>query len=239
MEPFTINFPKPLVPVGDMPILEIVFRQLAAAGCKSATLAVGHLAELITAFFGNGEQVGIELEYVREDEPLGTVGPLAMMEALPENFIVMNGDVLTTLDYKRFFDRHVAKGNELTIACHRHTTKIDLGIVEFDERMHVTGYREKPRLHNDVSMGIYAFSRGVLDLIPPGQRLDFPDLILKLIAAGRCPNAHMSDALWLDIGRVEDYQNATSVFLEHQEMFLPTANHSAQSVSAHANGGSS
>ena len=221
LAPYTINFPKPLVPVDDMPILEIVFRQLAAAGCTSATLAVGHLAELIISFFGNGENVGIDLQYAREDTPLGTVGPLALMDDLPESFIVMNGDVLTTLNYRRFFERHVADGSELTVACHRKTTKIDLGVVEFDERFRVTGYREKPTLPYDVSMGVYAFNRSVLDLIPPGQYLDFPNLIHKMIAQGRYPKVHMSDALWLDIGRIEDYASATSVFLEHRDAFLP------------------
>lgn len=221
LAPYTINFPKPLVPVDDMPILEIVFRQLAAAGCTSATLAVGHLAELIISFFGHGENVGIDLQYVREDSPLGTVGPLAQMEDLPESFLVMNGDVLTTLNYREFFDRHVAEGSELTVACHRKTTKIDLGVVEFDGAFRVTGYREKPTLPYDVSMGVYAFNRSVLDLIPAGEYLDFPNLILKMIACGRYPKAHMSDALWLDIGRIEDYASATSVFIEHRELFLP------------------
>jgi NDP-sugar pyrophosphorylase family protein len=230
LAPYTINFPKPLVPVDDMPILEIVFRQLAAAGCTSATLAVGHLAELIISFFGNGENVGIDLQYAREDSPLGTVGPLALMDDLPESFIVMNGDVLTTLNYRQFFERHVEEGSEVTVACHRKTTKIDLGVVEFDERFRVTGYREKPTLPYDVSMGVYAFNRSVLDLIPPGKYLDFPNLILKMIAQGRYPKAYMSDALWLDIGRIEDYASATSVFLEHREAFLPPP---AELASAH------
>jgi NDP-sugar pyrophosphorylase family protein len=221
LTPYTINFPKPLVPVDDMPILEIVLRQLAAAGCKSATLAVGHLAELIISFFGNGENVGIELKYAREDSPLGTVGPLALMDDLPETFLVMNGDVLTTLSYHDFLDRHVSEGNELTIACHRKTTKIDLGVIDFDEKFHVTGYREKPSLPYDVSMGVYAFNRSVLDLIPKGEYLDFPNLIWKMIGARRFPKVYMSDAIWLDIGRIEDYANATAVFLEHREAFLP------------------
>jgi len=221
LAPYTISFPKPLVPVDDMPILEIVFCQLAAAGCTSATLAVGHLAELIISFFGNGEKVGIDLQYVREDKPLGTVGPLAMLENLPESFLVMNGDVLTTLNYRQFFETHVAEGHEVTIACHRKTTRIDLGVVECDESFRVTGYREKPSLPYDVSMGVYAFSRSVLDLIPRGQYLDFPDLILKMISQGRNPKAYLPDAMWLDIGRIEDYANATSVFIEHRDKFLP------------------
>jgi NDP-sugar pyrophosphorylase family protein len=221
LAPYTISFPKPLVPVDDMPILEIVLRQLAAAGCTSATLAVGHLAELIISFFGNGENVGIDLTYIREDKPLGTVGPLALMKDLPESFLVMNGDVLTTLDYRQFFDDHVAEGPEVTIACYRKTTRIDLGVVECDGESRITGYREKPSLPYDVSMGVYAFNRSVLDLIPPGQYFDFPNLILKMIEQGRYPKASMSDVIWLDIGRIEDYASATSVFIEHRDKFLP------------------
>lgn len=221
LAPYTINFPKPLVPVDDMPILEIVFRQLVAAGCKSATLAVGHLAELIISFFGKGENLGIELKYAREDSPLGTVGPLALMDDLPESFLVMNGDVLTTLNYREFFERHVAEGNEVTVACHRKTTKIDLGVIDFDERFYVTGYREKPSLPYDVSMGVYAFNRSVLNLIPRGEYLDFPNLIHKMIAARRLTKVFMSDAIWLDIGRIEDYANATAVFQQHRDVFLP------------------
>lgn len=221
LAPYTINFPKPLVPVGDLPILEIVLRQLRAAGCRQATLAVGHLAELLMAYFGNGESVGIDLTYSREEKPMGTVAPLTMIDDLPESFLVLNGDVLTTLPFDTFYDYHRASGAELTIACHRYTTKLDLGIVEFDESLEVTGYREKPRVPHDVSMGVYAFNRSVLDLVEPDEYLDFPTLILKLIAAGRTVKAYLSDARWLDIGRVEDYGRATAIFNEHRDQFLP------------------
>ncbi|MEW4452980.1 sugar phosphate nucleotidyltransferase [Bremerella sp. JC817] len=221
LAPYTINFPKPLVPVGEMPILEIVLRQLKIAGCETATLAVGHLAELIMAYFGKGEQIGVDLKYSGEKEPLGTVGPLALMEDLPENFLVMNGDVLTTLDYRELYEYHLQNECDLTIACHRCSTKIDLGIVEFDERLEVTGYREKPRLPYDVSMGVYAFNRKALDIVPAGEYYDLPTLVLKFIELGRKVKVYMSDAMWLDIGRVEDYASASAVFEEHRDLFLP------------------
>ncbi|NUQ63589.1 MAG: NTP transferase domain-containing protein [Pirellulales bacterium] len=221
LSPYTVCFPKPLMPVGEMPILEIVLRQLRAAGCRRATLAVGHLAELIKAFFGNGERVGIDLRYSCEDEPLGTVGPLGLLDDLPEHFLVMNGDVLTTLKYDRLFSNHLENGGELTIACQRRTTQVDLGVIHFDDKLEVTGYQEKPKIPYDVSMGVYVFSRSVLDTFRPGEYLDLPDLILKLVAQGRKVKVFMSDALWLDIGRVEDYAIASGTFEENRDLFLP------------------
>lgn len=221
LSPYTICFPKPLMPVGEMPILEIVLRQLQEAGCVRATLAVGHLAELITAYFGDGERVGVPLRYSYETEPLGTVGPLLLLEDLPENFLVMNGDVLTTMKYDRFFQYHLENDCEVTIACHRCTTKVDLGVIHFDHKLEVTNYQEKPQIPYDVSMGVYAFNRSVLDLTEPGEHLDFPTLIQRMIARGRKVKVFMCDALWLDIGRVEDYAVANGTFEEHRDLFLP------------------
>jgi len=221
LEPYTICFPKPLVPVGEMPILEIVLRQLRLAGCRRATLAVGHLAELIMAYFEDGGRVGVDLTYSREEKPLGTVGPLALMDDLPENFIVMNGDVLTTLRYDRLFDYHVENDADLTIACHRCNAAIDLGVVQFDGEFQVTDYIEKPKLPYDVSMGVYVFNRRVLDLVTPGEYLDLPTLVLKLVEAGRTVKVFMSAAMWLDIGRPSDYAAATATFEEHRHLFLP------------------
>lgn len=221
LAPYTICFPKPLVPVGDMPILEIVLRQLRESGCHAATLAVGHLAELIEAYFADGSRLGVELNYSREEKPLGTVGPLALMDDLPENFLVMNGDVLTTLKYDQLMDYHLESEAELTIACHRCTVPVDLGVVEFDGGLEVTNYREKPRLHYDVSMGVYAFRDSVLDLVQPGEYMDFPTVVHKLIQQKRKVKVYMSDALWLDIGRQDDYGRATEIFEANRELFLP------------------
>jgi NDP-sugar pyrophosphorylase family protein len=221
LQPYTITFPKPLVPVGDMPIMEIVIRQLKAAGFGRVTIAVGHLAELIMAYFGDGSKWGIEIEYSREEEPLGTVGPLALIDDLPETFLVMNGDVLTTLRYDAIYDYHVDSGAELTIACHRCNTKIDLGVIEFDDELGVTGYREKPVLPYDASMGIYLFNRSVLDTFNVGDYIDFPTIVESLIQQSRPVTVYLSENEWLDIGRPDDYAEASERFQQLQDQFLP------------------
>lgn len=162
LAPYTITFPKPMVPVGDMPILEIVIRQLKLAGFTHVTLAVGHLAELLMAYFQDGSRWGLRIDYSREEAPLGTTGPLLLIEDLPDDFLVMNGDVLTTLNYAELFRVHLRSKAALTVACHRCNTKVDLGVIEFDGRMQVTGYREKPTIPYDVSMGVYVFNRRAL-----------------------------------------------------------------------------
>lgn len=222
LEPYTISFPKPLVPIDDMPILEIVIRQLKAAGFERVTLAVGHLAELIMAYFGDGSKWGVQIDYSREDQPLGTVGPLALIDDLPETFLVMNGDVLTTLSYDWLFQYHLKSQAELTIACHRCNTKIDLGVIEFDGRLEVTGYREKPTLPYDVSMGVYVFNRSILDLFEPGEHMDFPTAVDLMIKRGQTVKVYLSDDEWLDIGRPADYALASSTFESLRDRFLPT-----------------
>lgn len=221
LAPYTICFPKPLVPVGEMPILEIVLRQLAAAGCTRATLAVGHLAELIMAYFGRGERVGIDIEYSREDKPLGTVGPLKLLDDLPEHFLVMNGDVLTTMNYQDVYQYHLQSDADLTVSCHRCQTLVDFGVVEFDGQMRVTGYREKPTVQYDVSMGVYVFRRSVLELVEPGVYYDFPTLVQALVSKRRRVKVFMSDCLWLDVGRRDDYDRAVHLVEEHPELFYP------------------
>ena len=221
LEPYTVTFPKPMVPVGDLPILEIVVRQLKSCGFDHVTLAVGHLAELLMAYFGDGSRWGIRIDYSREQQPLGTVGPLAMIEDLPETFLVMNGDVLTTLRYDWLYAYHQKSEAELTIACHRCSTKIDLGVIEFDGRLEVTGYREKPMLSYDVSMGVYLFNRSALDTFEPGQRFDFPSVVTALVERKRPVKVYLSGDEWLDIGRPEDYAHASKHFMENRERFLP------------------
>jgi NDP-sugar pyrophosphorylase family protein len=221
LEPYTITFPKPLVPVGDMPILEIVIRQLKAAGFDHVTMAVGHLAELLMAYFGDGSRWGIRIDYSREETPLGTVGPLALIDDLPGTFLVMNGDVLTTLKYDWLYAYHEKSGAELTIACHRCSTKVDLGVIEFDGQLEVTGYREKPMLSYDVSMGVYLFNKSILDLFAAGTYVDFPTVVTTLVQHKKPVKVYLSDDKWLDIGRPEDYGRASSEFMKHRDQFLP------------------
>lgn len=221
LEPYTISFPKPLVPVGDMPILEVVIRQLQKGGFDRVTMATGHLAELLVAYFGDGERWGLDIDYSREQEPLGTVAPLALIKDLPDDFVVMNGDVLTTLRYDHLFEYHKQSGAELTIACHRVSKNIDFGIIEFDGGLEVTGYREKPRLNYDVSMGVYVFNKSVLDLIKPGEYLDLPTVVGRMIQQKRRVKVYISDDLWLDIGRPDHYAEACEIFTANRGEFLP------------------
>jgi len=208
--PYTTIFPKPLVPIGDRPILEIIIRQLVKQGFGDILLSVGHLGELIEAYFQNGHRSipGLSLEYFRETKPLGTAGSLAMVPDLNDTFMVMNGDILTSLNYRALVDHHHTHGAALTIAMHRKDISIDLGVLETNEEGDLTGYREKPLYSFDVSMGVYVYEPHVLRYIPKGQYLDFPDLVRILLGMGEKVSGFRSQDYWLDIGRREDYELA-------------------------------
>ncbi|MDY6987476.1 MAG: sugar phosphate nucleotidyltransferase [Thermodesulfobacteriota bacterium] len=210
--PYTTVIPKPLMPVGGRPILEVIIRQLKFNGFSRVTMAVGYLAELIEAYFGDGKKYGMEIDYSREEEPLGTIGSLSLIEGLDETFIVMNGDVLTNLDYGELVGFHNKHKVAATIATCNREVNIDLGILELDGDHQITDYIEKPTLKHHVSMGVYAFEPEILDLIEPGKYLDFPDLVLTLIRAGKRVMAFPFDGYWLDIGRHEDYAQALEEF---------------------------
>lgn len=220
LAPYTTVFPKPLMPLGETPILEVILRQLARAGYQHVDLAVGHLAELIEAFFGSGERFGLTLAYHREAAPLGTAGPLSQVPGLDEPFLVMNGDVLSTLDYGAFLESHIASGSSASVATHRRISRIDFGVVETDENDVIASYIEKPEHEYLVSMGVYAFSPVVLDLIRPGERLDFPELVWRLIDAKMQVRSVPFDGYWLDIGRHDDFARAQEEFEARKADFL-------------------
>jgi NDP-mannose synthase len=222
LRPYTTVLPKPLMPVGDMPVLEILLRRLAAAGLARVNLAVGHLAELIEAYFGDGTRFGVELVYWREDEPLGTAGPIARMELSSERVLVMNGDLLTTLDFAMLLDEHHASGASATIAVLGREVPIDFGVVRLDGDA-VAAFEEKPVLSYNVSMGVYVFERQVVGMIPSGQHYDFPDLLQAALKRGETVHAYRSSDFWLDIGRPEDYELANERFAELREELLPPA----------------
>jgi NDP-mannose synthase len=212
LAPYTTVLPKPLMPVGDRAILDIVLRQLRAAGLDDVTLAVGHLAHLIRAVLGDGSAHGVELRYHEEQHALGTAGPLATIGDLDETFLMMNGDVLTTLDFGELVRAHRAAGNLLTIATHRRVVRSDYGVLHTDGRVAATdrviGYEEKPELPFTVSMGIYVLEPGAVRYVPPDRSFDLPDLVLVLLAAGEPVGSYLYDGYWLDIGREEDYRRA-------------------------------
>jgi len=221
LAPYTTVFPKPMMPMGDRPILEILIRQLKHYGCKDIFLAVGYLAELIMAYFRRGEKLGVNIRYSVEERPLGTAGPLALIDELNEDFLVMNGDLLTTLDFADFYEHHRHQGSMATIGTNRRATRIDLGIVHLDGKCCVTGYTEKPELSHEVSMGVYCFNRSVLRWIPRGEFMDFPDLVHTIIREGCRVMAYRFDGFWLDIGRPDDYQRALEEFEAGSQRFLP------------------
>ena len=209
LKPYTTVFPKPLMPIGDKPILEIIIRQLKSHGFDEILMAVGHLAELIMAFFNDGSKYGIKIEYLREDQPLGTAGPLASMKKdLCEPFLMMNGDVLTTLDYLDLVNQHKKERAIATIALKKRAIKVDFGVPEVDSSNNIIGYTEKPVIDYLVSMGVYVFEPRVLKYIRPNEYLDFPDLIQNLISNGETVKGYVYDGDWLDIGRADDYERA-------------------------------
>ena len=220
LKPYTAVFPKPLVPIGDIPILEVVIRQLRSCGFTEVIMAVGHLAELLMAYFGDGSRFGIRIEYSREVTPLGTVGPLAQIAGLDDTFLVMNGDVLTTLDYTNLIHYHRERGGIATVATHKRSVRIDLGVVETNGADELTGYVEKPSYHYRVSMGVYVFEPSILPFISAGERLDFPDLVLRLLGAGQKVVAYPFEGYWLDIGRPDDYEQAAEEFTRLRHEFL-------------------
>jgi NDP-sugar pyrophosphorylase family protein len=225
LRPYTTVLPKPLMPVGDRPVLDIVVRQLKAHGFERITIATGYLAELIEAFFRDGDAYGIPIDYFREEKPLGTVGALALIDgAADDDVLVMNGDVLTDIDYGALLDRHRASDAAATIATKERQIQVSLGVLRFDEDgdpTRLTGYDEKPAIDYVASMGVYCFAPRALSRIKPGERLDFPDLVLRLIADGEIVRSWLSEDYWLDIGRHDDYEQAQEEFESVRDRLLP------------------
>jgi NDP-sugar pyrophosphorylase family protein len=221
LKPFTTNFPKPLIPINDMPILEIVLRQLKRYGFKDIVITVNHLAELIMAFFGKGEKLGLNIAYSIENTPLGTAGPLSLIETLDDNFLVMNGDILTTLDFKNLYDYHILNRNDISISTYKREEKIHLGVIETENDDDFKKYIEKPIYYFDVSMGIYMVSKRMENFIPQNSKFDMPDLITYAYDKGCKIKCYKGDYFWLDIGRVDDFEHANEIFSENKKMFLP------------------
>ncbi|GEC57702.1 NDP-sugar pyrophosphorylase family protein [Bradyrhizobium japonicum] len=222
LKPFTASFPKPLVPLGDLPVLELLLRQLKAAGVQEVVLSVNHLHHLIRAFCEDGSKFGLKIDYVLEDEPLGTAGSLAYaLDKLSDDFIVANGDLLTNFNIAKMVQEHRTQPTAASIAVFKRSTKIEFGLVEVDGNMRLTGYREKPTYSHLVSMGLYVLNRGsVAPHLVPGKYLDMPHLMQILIEAGKSVLCRSQDCLWLDIGRPEDYATAQQLFEEKRELFL-------------------
>jgi len=213
LHPYTTNFPKPLMPIGEKPILEIVIQQLKQAGFKHILIATGHLEELIRAYFQDGTKQGVQIDYSKEEEPLGTAGPLNLLrDQLTETFLLMNGDVLSDLDFSKFLEFHRNQGSTATVALSRRQVEIDFGVVHLTNEQGFSRWEEKPVIPYLVSTGIYLFEPQALDYLPPSSFFNLPDLIVKLHENQQKVACYIHEGEWLDIGRGEDYEKACRDF---------------------------
>jgi NDP-sugar pyrophosphorylase family protein len=214
LKPYTTLIPKPLVPLGgERSVLELVVMQLAKAGFKRVTLAVSHLSDLVMAYFGNGNKWGIDIDYSLEQKPLNTIGPLTIIRDLPEDFLVMNSDVLCNLDFKKFFREHVRTKSQVSVAACQRDSVVDFGVLKYDSNNCLTEFYEKPTHRFEVSMGIYCFNRSAIGKLPKNQPYGFDQLMTDGIRNKSVIRIFSFNGFWLDIGRPEDYQYAD----EHYE----------------------
>ena len=220
LRPYTVVLPKPLMPIGDYPILEVVIRQLVRYGFSHITMAVNHQAELIKAFFGDGSKWKVRIDYSLEEQPLGTMGPLRLIKDLPSHFLVMNGDILTDLDFTKFYLEHTLNNHLFTISSHKREQLIDYGILKTDAGGKLQGFLEKPTKSYEVSMGIYMVSHDILSYIPAATQYGFDNLMLDLLQDNKTVNVKRFDGYWLDIGRPDDYMQAIEEFSDKKSRFI-------------------
>ncbi len=218
--PYTWVLPKPLMPIGEMPILEVIIKQLAGAGFNHITLAVNHMAEIIAAFFGDGSKWGIKIDYSLEDKPLSTMAPLKLIGNLPENFLIMNGDVLTDLNYSNLYDMHIKHNNVFTISSYNRSQLNDYGVLEVNDKRKLYGFKEKPTTYFEVSMGVYIANRRIVETIPANTFYGFDHLMLDLIKLNTPATVVRHSGYWLDIGRADDYHVAIEKFEKERAIFL-------------------
>ena len=226
LAPYTSILPKPLMPIGERSILELVLGQLAARRITDVTLCVGYLSHLIEAVLENRPADGVRISYVHEREALGTAAPLRHVPALDTTFIAMNGDVLTTLDYGALVRSHRRSGSILTIATRERPIQVDYGVLQLGTNGHrnrVEAYLEKPQMTSSVSMGIYVVEPDALAYIPATGKFDFPDLVHALLQNGEQVGAYRYNGLWFDIGRREDYEQAVAAWIEANGQVSPSS----------------
>jgi NDP-mannose synthase len=223
LRPYTVVLPKPLMPIGDYPILEVIIRQLAHFGFNHITLAVNHQAEIVRAYFGDGSKWGLRIDYSLESQPLSTIAPLKLITDLPEQFLLMNGDVLTDLDFGAFYKRHVDNERLFTISAARRRHIIDYGVLNVGELGQLESFQEKPTHDYLVSMGVYAVNRRSLGNVPAERKYGFDDLMVDMLTSGSPVHVEPYSGDWLDIGRPDDYLQAIEIFEQKRERFLPNS----------------
>ena len=220
LRPYTLVLPKPLMPIGEYPILEVIVKQLVSHGFTSITMAVNHQADLIKAYFSDGSKWKISINYSLEDIPLGTMGPLKLMDDLPDNFLVMNGDVLTDLSFSSFYDSHILSKKIFTISSFKREQLIDYGVLKVDSNHNLEEFTEKPKNYFEVSMGIYMLNKKILEFIPKNSPFGFDNLMLKLLSEKINVGIKSFNGFWLDIGRPDDYIEAIEKFDTLKHKFL-------------------
>jgi len=219
--PYTTVLPKPLMPIGDYPIIEVILRQLKRAGFNRISISTGYLHELIHAYLDSNKTLGLKIEYSHEETPLGTIGPLRLIENLEDTFLVMNGDILTDLDYKKLIESHKKRGAIATVATYQRDTNIDFGVLERNAEHKIIAFKEKPTFHFDVSMGVYVFSKKILNYVPADTPFGFDQLMYALIAKNEEVYSYPHTGYWLDIGRPDDYARSIEEFERYKDRFLP------------------
>lgn len=220
LKPYTVVLPKPLMPIGEYPILEVIIRQLKQHGFSHITMAVNHQAEIIKAFFGDGSKWDIKIDYSLEEKALSTMAPLKLIKDLPNDFLVMNGDILTDLDYGKFYENHVINKNIFTISSYQREVRSEFGVLEVDKFNTLSGFKEKPVSVYDVSMGIYMVSLDAVNYIPDDTFYGFDHLMLDLMKNKKEPKVEKFNGYWLDIGRPDDYAQAIEEFDTMKEKFI-------------------
>jgi NDP-sugar pyrophosphorylase family protein len=220
LAPYTAVLPKPLMPLNDRPILDVLVRQLLRDGVKGITISVSPLSGLIETWMRHHGRYGIPIDFVYEDAPLGTAGALRNIRRPDSTFLALNGDVLTTLDVRDLIAHNRETGAIATMAIKRRTVDVEYGLVHLHSDGRVDRLEEKPQLAFTVSMGVYAMAPSIVDLIGDGERIDFPDLMVRAMNAGHTVDTLLYDGYWRDIGNPADYEAAIVDFDANPDEFL-------------------
>ncbi len=221
LRPYTYSLPKPLMPIGgEIPILGIILKQLRRNGFTEVTITINYLAKIFQAFFEDGKDWGLKINYSLEKKPLGTVGPITLIDDLPETFLVMNGDLLTDLNFKEFYKWHRRNDNDISIATFKRATQNDSGVLYFNEELNIYDFKEKPVEFHNISMGIYILNKSVIDPLAKNEKIGFDQLILDAINNKLKIKAYPHKSYWLDIGCNSDYEKANDYFRKNRRQFL-------------------
>lgn len=220
LQPYTFVMPKPLMPVGESPVLEILLRWLRRSGIKKTIITTGYLGHLIRSLCSNGHNFDINISFSQEPEPLGTLGGLTLIKPeLCETFITVNGDLITDLNLREFISFHRSHGGLITVGVTEKNVKLDLGVLDASEGI-VSNFREKPTIPFKVSMGIYCMEPGILELIPNGMAFGFDDLMHEMLDRKIPIHVFEHHGLWWDIGREEDFRHAQTVFTKEYKSII-------------------